>query len=62
MTKSLLLVFALIEKEIDVVEQELTPLLHRHCPGRPACDEVSGLRKNPWIPKDPATDEHPFNS
>ena len=61
-TKALLLVFALIEKEIDVIEQELTSLLHRHRPGSPACDKVCGLSKNPRIAKDPATDEHAFNA
>ena len=55
MTKSLLFVLALIEKEIDVVQQELTALLHRHRARRTAGNEIRGLRENPWIAQGAAT-------
>ena len=56
--KALLLVFALIEQEIDVVEQELAALAHRHHSRRTSGDNIRRLREDPGIAEDTAADEH----
>ena len=58
MAKALLLVFTLIEQEIDVVEQELPSLTHRHHSRRASGDNICCLGEDPGIAKDTATNQH----
>ncbi len=60
--EALLLVFALIEQEIDVVEQKLAALVHRDGSRRTSGDDIGSLGENPWIAEDTTADEHTIDA
>ena len=52
------LVDALVLQHVDVVEEEASAVVERHVASGPAGGELFGLRENPRIAQDAASDEH----
>src|SRR5688572_30136426 len=60
--KPRVLVYPLVEQQLDVIEQELSALLERHCPHGQAVEQILRLRQNPRVAKHAAPDEHAAHS
>ena len=62
MTKSLVFTQSLVLQQLDVVEEELTALLECDRARRLAIEEILGLRQNPRVAKNTASDENPTDA
>src|SRR5688572_9630021 len=58
MTKAVRLVDPFVEQQLDIVEQKLAAIRHRHLTRRPPGSNVGRLREDPWVAEYAAADKH----